>query len=44
MQTSQPKIPGIYLNQIAPQTQPELLTGVPLFLGLASAQKPGNEP
>ena len=44
MQTYKPKIPGVFLNQIVPQTQPELLTGVPLFLGLASAIESGNEP
>lgn len=44
MQSYKRKIPGVFLNQIAPQTQPELLTGVPLFLGLATANEPGNEP
>ena len=44
MQTSNHKIPGVFLEQNAPKTHPELLTGVPLFLGLASAKEPGNEP
>jgi phage tail sheath protein FI len=31
----EPKIPGISLTQIVPTPEPKLLTGVPLFLGLA---------
>ena len=44
MQTSNHKIPGVFLNQIAPKPKPELITGVPLFLGLASAEESANEP
>ncbi len=42
MQTSNHKIPGVFLNEIAPKPKPELLTGVPLFLGLASASESGK--
>ncbi len=37
MPTKKPKIPGIYLNQIVPTPESELLTGVPIFFGLAKA-------
>ncbi|MDJ0632620.1 MAG: phage tail sheath subtilisin-like domain-containing protein [Xenococcaceae cyanobacterium MO_188.B29] len=37
MPTLKPKIPGIYLNQIVPTPESELLTGVPVFFGLAKA-------
>ncbi len=39
MQTIEPKIPGIFLNQIVPTSEPELLTGVPIFFGLAKADR-----
>ncbi len=42
MQTKKPKIPGIFLNQIVPTSEPELLSGVPIFFGLAKADQ--NEP
>lgn len=42
MQTKQSKIPGIVLNQIVPTSEPELLTGVPIFFGLAETD--GNQP
>ncbi|NES84910.1 MAG: phage tail sheath family protein [Moorea sp. SIO2B7] len=42
MPTEKPKIPGIYLKQIVPTPEPELLTGVPVFFGLAKADD--NEP
>ena len=42
MPALEPKIPGIYLNHIVPTPEPELLTGVPVFFGLAIADK--NEP
>ena len=38
MSTLDLKIPGVYLNQIVPTPEPELLTGVPIFLGLAEAK------
>jgi phage tail sheath protein FI len=44
MQTLKPKIPGIYLNQIIPTPEPELLTGVPLFLGLAKTKVDHHKP
>lgn len=37
-------IPGIYLNQIVPTPEPELLTGVPVFLGLAKVKAGENRP
>jgi phage tail sheath protein FI len=36
MQTRESKIPGISLNNVVPTPEPELLTGVPVFFGLAS--------
>jgi hypothetical protein len=42
MLTKEPQIPGISLNQIVPIQELELLTGVPVFLGLASSDN--NEP
>jgi uncharacterized protein len=40
-----PQIPGIYRTTIFPTPEQELLTGVPVFLGLVSAKKAGeNEP
>ena len=42
MPTLEPKIPGISLTQIVPIPEPEFLTGVPVFFGLAKADK--NEP
>ena len=43
-ETSTLKIPGIFLEKIAPQHKHELLTGVPLFLGLASPKKSSDKP
>ncbi len=42
MPTLESKIPGISLTQIVPIPEPEFLTGVPVFFGLAKAYK--NEP
>ncbi|MGD1703167.1 phage tail sheath family protein [Dapis sp. BLCC M229] len=44
MPTQEPKIPGIYLNHIVPTPEPELLTGVPVFLGLANVKAGENRP
>lgn len=44
MPTLEPKIPGISLNHIIPTPEPELLTGVPVFFGLASLKVEPNEP
>ncbi|MCP6760378.1 MAG: phage tail sheath subtilisin-like domain-containing protein [Fischerella sp. CENA71] len=43
MPTLKPKIPGISLNHIVPTPAPELLTGVPVFFGLASVKTSANE-
>lgn len=43
MVTKEPKIPGIYLNHIVPTQEAELLTGVPVFLGLAKTDN-NNQP
>lgn len=43
MQNSMPKIPGVYLNNIVPTPEAELLTGVPVFIGLAKI-KNNSEP
>jgi len=43
MQTREPKIPGIYLQDIAPTPAPDLLTGVPVFLGLAKSKSASCE-
>ncbi|HLP87147.1 MAG TPA: phage tail sheath subtilisin-like domain-containing protein [Nostocaceae cyanobacterium] len=40
----EPKIPGISLTQIVPTPEPELLTGVPVFLGLATLKAEKQEP
>ena len=42
MRTLKPKIPGVSLNHIVPTPQSELLTGVPIFFGLAKVDN--NEP
>ena len=42
MQNLKPKIPGVSLNHIVPTPESELLTGVPVFFGLASSDN--NEP
>ncbi|NEQ37476.1 MAG: phage tail sheath family protein [Okeania sp. SIO3I5] len=42
MQTKEQKIPGIELKDIVPTPEPELLTGVPVFFGLADEHH--NEP
>ncbi|BAY84782.1 phage tail sheath protein fi-like protein [Calothrix parasitica NIES-267] len=42
MRTLKPEIPGISLNHIVPTPESELLTGVPVFFGLASSGN--NEP
>ena len=42
MPTLESKIPGISLTQIVPIPEPEFLTGVPVFFGLAKADH--NEP
>ncbi|AFY33607.1 phage tail sheath subtilisin-like domain-containing protein [Calothrix sp. PCC 7507] len=40
-----PKIPGVSLTSIVPTPESELLTGVPVFFGLASLKpKPGETP
>jgi uncharacterized protein len=39
-----PKIPGVYLTRIMPSPEPQLLTGVPVFLGLATVKEGANEP
>ena len=44
MPTKEPQIPGIYLKQIVPTPEPELLTGVPVFFGLAQAKADRDEP
>lgn len=40
----EPKIPGISLSTIIPTPEAELLTGVPVFLGLATTTSDNNEP
>jgi len=40
----EPKIPGISLTTIVPKPESELLTGVPVFLGLAKTKTENNEP
>ena len=42
MPTLEPNIPGVYLNDIAPTPEPELLIGVPVFFGEAEEER--NEP
>lgn len=44
MPMSEPKIPGISLSTIIPTPEAELLTGVPVFLGLAQPKQENNEP
>ncbi|MGK7924983.1 MAG: phage tail sheath family protein [Spirulina sp.] len=44
MPTLKPKIPGISLTHIIPTPEPEFLTGVPVFFGLAKAKTDENDP
>ncbi|QLE58018.1 phage tail sheath subtilisin-like domain-containing protein [Nostoc sp. TCL26-01] len=44
MSNLEPKIPGISLNYVVPTPEPELLTGVPVFLGLTLSPEEGEEP
>jgi phage tail sheath protein FI len=44
MPTVDSQIPGVYLTRIVPAPEPQLLTGVPVFLGLASVRDDVNEP
>lgn len=44
MPTVDSQIPGVYLTRIVPLPEPELLTGVPVFLGFASVRDGVNEP
>ncbi len=44
MPTLEPKIPGISLNYVVPTPEPQLLTGVPVFLGLTSLKSGVNAP
>lgn len=39
MQQLQSKIPGVYLTEISPAPEAQLLTGVPIFFGLAGDQE-----
>jgi hypothetical protein len=42
MQQLQSKLPGVYLTEISPSPVTELLTGVPLFFGLADDNQKVN--
>ena len=42
-QTTNLKIPGINLQEVTPVPVPELLTGVPVFLGVAKVRSPSTE-
>jgi len=44
MPTVDSQISGVYLTRIVPSPEPELLTGVPMFLGLASVRDGASEP
>ncbi|GGA02020.1 phage tail sheath subtilisin-like domain-containing protein [Okeania sp. KiyG1] len=44
MSTNESRIPGVSLTHIVPTPEPELLTGVPVFLGLAKVKAGENRP